>query len=295
MKKLKDLISNILISIRIKHWIKNGFIFIPLIFVGLLFDKGSFVKVLNTFFVFCLAASSVYLLNDVLDKNKDINHPQKKNRPIAKGEISVSLALVFSVLLLGASVIWSLRLDRGLVAFIIVYYVINILYSLVLKNLFLLDAFFVAINYLMRVYAGAYIIRVEVSPWLFLIIFLFSLVVSFGKRKEELGLLNEEAGNHRKTLEFYTEDLLNQMIIIASTLTIICYILYTVAPETIVKHGSFLVYSAPLVLFGFLRYIYLVNQKKMGSPVEVVLKDKPIFATVVLWIIVMVLLMYFIK
>ncbi|MGB9680630.1 MAG: decaprenyl-phosphate phosphoribosyltransferase [Minisyncoccia bacterium] len=295
MNKFPRIIRNLLVSMRIKHWIKNGFIFIPLIFVGLLFDQTSFLKVLNTFFIFCLAASSVYLLNDVLDKNKDINHPTKKNRPIARGDLSISIALVFSFILLGASVAWALILDKGLIAFIVIYYVINILYSLVLKNLFLLDAFFVAINYLMRVYAGAYIIKVEVSPWLFLIIFLFSLVVSFGKRKEELGLLDTEAKNHRVTLEFYTEDLLNQMIIITSTLTIICYILYTVAPETIIKHGQHLVYTTPFVVFGFLRYLYLVNQKKMGSPVEVFFKDKTIFITVALWVIVIIFLIYFIK
>lgn len=293
MIKLKTTFQNILTSVRLKHWIKNGFVFIPLIFVNLLFEKIYFLKVLETFFIFCLAASSVYLLNDVLDRDKDINHPIKKNKPIAKGELNVRWALIISVLLLVISSIWSFKLEPGLIAFIGTYYLINIFYSLFFKNFFLFDSFFVAINYLLRVYAGAYVIGVGISNWLFLIVFLFALVVSFGKRKEELLLLEEGAKNHRKSLEFYSENFLNQIIIIASTLTIICYILYTVAPETISKHGSYLVYSTPLVVFGFLRYLYLVNLKKMGSPVEVVFKDKTLLGTVIFWLIFIIILMYF--
>ena len=283
----------ILISLRPKHWIKNGFIFIPLVFVGLFFDKLSFLKVLQTFFIFCLAASSVYLLNDVLDKEKDKRHPIKNQRPIAAGKVPVIFALFLSLVLLAIALYWAFYLDKGLILFIIGYYLINILYSIWLKNLFLLDVFIVALNYLIRVYSGAYIIKVEVSSWLFLIIFLFALVVSFGKRKEELGLLNEEAKNHRESLNYYSSAMLNQMIIIGSTLTIISYILYTVSPDTVLKHGPFLVYTTPLVIFGFFRYLYLVSEKNMGSPVEVVLKDKILFLTVVLWLVVVSFLIYF--
>ena len=295
MKKLFRLIKNLLISIRPKHWVKNGFIFIPLIFVGLLFDKISFLKVFYTFLIFCLTASGVYLINDIIDKKKDCSHPYKRKRPIASGEISVFKALFLSLILLILSFFFSYSLDKSLIWFILAYLLINIFYSLILKNLFLIDVFFVAINYLIRVYAGAYVIKVPVSSWLFLIIFLFSLVVSLGKRKEELILLEEEAKNHRKTLEFYTEDLLNQMIVITSTLTIISYILYTLAPETIIKHGNYLVYTSPFVIFGFLRYLYLVNKKKMGSPVEVLFKDKEIFITVLLWGIAILFFIYFLK
>ncbi len=258
-----------------------------------MFDYLSFIKVFYTFIIFCLTASSVYLLNDVIDKETDKNHPTKKEKPIAKGEISVNFALLISLILLVISLFWSLKISKGLVYFVLAYYLFNLFYSLVLKHLLLIDVFSVAFNYLIRVYAGAYVLKVGISQWLFLIVFLFSLVVNFGKRKEELVLLEEQTENHRKTLGIYTEDLLNQMIIITSTLSIICYILYTVAPETINKHGPYLVYSTPLVVFGFLRYLYLVNKEKMGSPVEVFLKDKNLFFTVLVWGLLILGLIYF--
>ena len=288
-------IANLLISLRLKHWVKNGFIFIPLIFAGLFFDSLSFLKVLKTFLIFCLIASSVYLLNDVLDKERDKNHPQKKKRPIAKGDISVFSAMFLSFLFLIISLFWSYYLDRGLILFIGAYYLFNVLYSLFLKNLFLLDVFSITLNYLIRIYAGAYVLSLEVSHWLFLVIFLFSLVVSFGKRREELSFLNESAKIHRKSLEFYTNDLLKQMIIVTSTLTIICFILYTVSPDTIIKHGNYLVYSSPLVVFGFLRYLYLVENKKIGSPIEVIFEDREIFLTIIIWFLTIIFLIYFIK
>lgn len=293
MIELKKFLHNVLISIRLKHWIKNGFVFIPLIFVGWLFNEVMLLKVLNLFFIFCLTSSSVYLLNDVLDKEKDKKHPLKKQKPIAKGEISTKVAILLSLILLVISTVWAFKINKGVIIFIWFYYFLNIFYSLFLKNYLLLDVFAISLNYLVRVYAGAYIINIGVSEWLFLIIFLFSLVMSFGKRKEEILLLNEEAKNHRRSLEFYSEDLLNQMIIITSTLTIISYILYTVAPETILKHGRYLVYSSPLVIFGFLRYLYLVNKKQMGSPVEVFLKDKELFSTVFIWGLLILALIYF--
>jgi len=280
------------LSFRPNHWIKNFFVFIPLIFVGLLFDKDSFLIVLTTFGIFCLAASAVYLLNDVLDREKDKQHPIKKDRPIAAGKVSVPIALVSSLVLASLSIYLASILNFNLVYFVLGYILLNILYSLYFKKIVIIDAFFVAFSYLFRIYAGAYVIKVPVSPWLFLIILLFALVVSFGKREEELSILREEARNHRQSLEYYSKDLLSQLIIITSTLTIISYILYTVSPETILKHGSNLVFTSPLVLFGFLRYLYLVHRKDLGSPIRAFLIDKTLFSTVIIWILMIVGLIY---
>jgi len=281
------------LSLRPKHWLKNGFIFIPLVFAGLLFNYDAFLKVLNTFFIFCLAASSVYLINDVLDKEKDKEHPVKSKRPIASGKLSTGLVVLISALLMLLALLLSWQLSIKLTLFLSLYLILNIFYIFWLKNILFIDVFSVALGYVLRVYGGAAVLNLSVSPWLFLSILLLSLLLSFGKRKHELNLLTNQAKDHRRTLKYYSHNLLDQVINFVSALTVMSYILYAVAPETIAKFGTYnLIYTVPLVLYGMMRYLYILNNQKAGSPVEAFLEDRPLFFTVLLWGLAVVLIIY---
>lgn len=283
------------LSFRPKHWIKNFFVFIPLVFAGLLFSPIHFVKVVFAFLLFSLLASAIYLINDVLDKEKDKQHPEKSKRPIASGKLNSSFALFFALVLI-VLIFWlGLQINLKFVIFLVFYFVLNVVYTLWLKNVLFLDVFSVAFGYVLRVYAGAAAINILVSPWLFLCTILLSLLLSFGKRKHELNLLDLEAGNHREVLKDYNHSLLNQMINFIIALTVICFILYTVAPETVAKFGTYsMIFTTPFVLYGMMRYLYLLNNKKIGSPVEAFLKDKPLLCTVLLWVLLIIAIIYFI-
>lgn len=294
MNKFFDLAKNIVISIRIKHWLKNGFIFIPLIFAKLLFDKLAVLKLIETFVLFCLLSSAIYLINDVIDKEKDKIHPYKSRRPIASGALSVKIAVICSLILVAVSLFFAFKIGYALGLIFLFYLLWNLLYSFYLKNLVIFDIFAVSGNYLLRVYAGAISINVLVSPYLFLIILLFSLLVSSGKRKHEFNLLNEGAMNHRPVLKEYSYEFLDQLIIFSSILATVIYLLYTIASETITKFETVnLIYTTPIVIYGMMRYLYLVNIKKIGSPIEAFLSDKPLFWSVILWLLACILIIYF--
>jgi 4-hydroxybenzoate polyprenyltransferase len=289
-----EFIKNIVFSIRIKQWIKNFFVFIPLVFSQLLFHNWAFWTVSKTFFIFCLISSAIYLLNDVIDREQDRKHPVKSKRPIASGALSPKIALIVSFLFLALSLFFAFQINKLVGGILLFYFFWNLLYSFYFKKIVLVDIFAVSMNYLLRVYAGAVSISVAVSPYLFLMILSLSLLVSSGKRKEELSLLREEAINHRSVLGEYNPLLLDQLVLFSSILTTTIYLLYTVAPETVEKFGTYnLIYTTPLVLYGVMRYLYLVIVKKKGSPTEVFTTDKPLFLSVLLWGIISVLIVYF--
>jgi len=291
---MSTVLKNVITSLRIQHWFKNGFIFIPLIFAKLLFDKLAVLKVIETFVLFCLLSSAIYLINDVIDKEKDKMHPYKSRRPIASGALSVKIAVICSLILVAVSLFFAFKIGYALGLIFLFYLLWNLLYSFYLKNLVIFDIFAVSGNYLLRVYAGAISINVLVSPYLFLIILLFSLLVSSGKRKHELNLLNEGAMNHRPVLKEYSCEFLDQLIIFSSILATVIYLLYTIASQTIAKFETVnLIYTTPIVIYGMMRYLYLVNIKKIGSPTEAFLSDKPLFWSVVLWLLVCILIIYF--
>jgi len=222
-----------------------------LIFGGLLFNYSSVLRTGVTFLLFCLSAGAIYLINDVLDKEKDKQHPIKARRPIASGKLNTGLVVLIAVLLIGLVLLLSWQLNTRLTLFLSLYLILNIFYTLWFKDMLFIDVFSVAFGYVFRVYGGAAVLNLSVSPWLFLSVLLLSLLLSFGKRKHELNLLTIQAKNHRKTLKYYNHNLLDQMINFISALTIMSYILYTVAPETMAKFGTYnLVYTTPFVLYG---------------------------------------------
>lgn len=273
-------------SMRPKQWTKNAIIFAPLIFAQKFQEAAPVAEACLAFLIFCGLSGAVYIINDLLDIEQDRKHPLKCKRPLASGHLRPRTALSFLIALLaaaGAGALLLLNWQFGLIA--AAYIVLQICYSLWLKHVVIIDVFCIAAGFLLRVAAGAEAIDVTFSTWLFFCTILLALFLALSKRRHELVLLEDSAGEHRRILFEYSTDLLDQMISIVTTATLIVYILYTVSDETIAKFGSDkLKYTIPFVLYGIFRYLYLIHQKNEGgSPEKVLLNDRPILVTVLLY------------
>lgn len=279
--------KTILDLLRVKQWIKNLFIWAPLIFSLKLFSAESLYKTLITFFAFCFIAVLVYIINDVKDKKCDSHHPVKSKRPIASGKIPVNAALFIGLVFAAASIGLSLLVSPKVTAVIIGYLVLNLLYTFFFKYMVILDVFIIALGFCMRVFIGSVAINVVLSHWMMITTFSVSLLLGFGKRRHELILLHKKAFDHRSILGEYSKEILDIMIIISTAITAIGYALYTMDSSTIDRfHTSSLIYTVPFVLFGLFRYLFLVyNKEKGGKPEEVVVSDPELIITVVLWLV----------
>jgi 4-hydroxybenzoate polyprenyltransferase len=280
-------------TMRPRQWIKNGFVFFALIFDRQLFLLGPFLRTLAGFFLFCLISSAVYLFNDIADVEADRNHPDKKFRPIASGQLPINVAWVAALLLVVISLPLAYLLSPGFLLVLVTYLVINLLYSRWLKHVPILDVMIIALGFVLRVAAGVTLITVErFSPWLYVITLLFSLYIGLGKRRAEISLLSQGAVAHRKVLEGYTLPLLDQYITIVSGMTIIAYSLYTFsAPNLPANHTMML--TILFVIYGIFRYLQLIQTgHAAGSPDEVALKDRPLQITMVLWVLAVLAVFY---
>jgi 4-hydroxybenzoate polyprenyltransferase len=271
--------------IRVKHWVKNVFILAPLIF-SLNFYKPLYIsRTLIMCAAFCLAASGVYVFNDIADRQRDRLHPKKKDRPIASGAVPVSRALVLAAVLLLAAVAVSAIL--GLPSFLVVlaYIGMNVAYSLLLKNQTFVDVMVIATGFLLRVVAGAFAIDVELTHWMLLTTFFLSLFLGFGKRRKEV-LVTEGSTRHRAVFQDYTIELLNSLIIISASLTIITYSLYVVTSKAMIALGrDKFIATIPFVVFGVFRYMFLIYRKNNGGdPAEVLFKDNVMLIDIALWV-----------
>ena len=279
---------------RPKQWTKNAFVFAALIFDRKLFDLSSLERTLLTFGLFCLLASSVYLLNDIMDIEADRIHPVKKNRPIASGMLPISLAVIIAILLLVVALAGSYVLNIGTFFIFLIYFVLNLAYSKWLKHIAIIDVLVIAACFVLRVAAGVSVIQVErFSPWLYVVTTLFALYLGFGKRRAEISLLIPENNtSHRRVLAGYSVDLIDQLITIVSSTTIIAYSLYTFsAPNLPENHAMML--TIPFVLYGVFRYLSLIQiNKKGGEPEDLLLNDRPLQITIVLWGIAVFLIFY---
>ena len=285
----------ILRSMRPKQWTKNIILFAPLIFSQNITNKPLAIYSIVAFIVFCLLSGSVYILNDLIDIKQDKVHPLKSKRPLASGRLSPVYAVITLLVLLALSAYISLTYLNYL--FILVagsYLILQIAYSTVLKHIVIIDVFSIAAGFLLRVIAGAEAIEVIFSTWLFFCTILLALFLALSKRRHEIILLDEKAINHRKILFEYSSDLLDQMISIVTTTTLIAYILYTISPETVARFGTDnLKYTVPFVLYGIFRYLYLIHQKNEGgSPERVLLNDMPILITVILYCLTACYILY---
>jgi len=278
---------------RPRQWTKNSFVFFALIFDKQLFHPEAFLKTLDGFFLFCLISSAVYLFNDIADIEADRQHPEKKTRPLASGNLPVGVAITAAVILALTSISLGYLLAPVFAIIVTIYFAVNLLYSNWLKHIPILDVLIVSSGFVLRVGAGVALITVErFSPWLYMITVLFSLYIGFGKRRAEMTLLSEGATSHRKVLDGYTIPLLDQYITIVSGMTIVAYSLYTFSAPNLPDNNSMML-TIPFVVYGIFRYLQLIHTgHAAGSPDEVALKDRPLQATVLLWGLAVIAVFY---
>jgi len=280
-------------TMRLRQWTKNGFIFFGLIFDKQLFLLEPFLRTLAGFLLFCLISSAVYLFNDVADLEADRNHPEKKYRPIASGQLPVNVAMATAILLTAVAIPLGYLLSPIFALILSLYLSINLLYSRWLKHVAILDVLIISSGFVLRVAAGVALITVErFSPWLYMLTILFSLYIGFGKRRAEMSLLSQGASAHRKVFEGYTIPLLDQYITIVSGMTIVAYSLYTFSAPNLPDNHSMML-TIPFVVYGIFRYLQLIQTgHAAGAPDEVALKDRGLQATVLLWGLAVIAIFY---
>jgi 4-hydroxybenzoate polyprenyltransferase len=283
----------ILRSMRPKQWAKNVFIFAALVFDRQLFGPEALLRTLAGFGLLCLISSAVYLLNDIADLEADQQHPTKRFRPIASGQLPVSMARWLTLAMAVIALTLGFQLGTAFAGILATYFVLNLLYSFWLKHVPVLDVLVVSSGFVLRVGAGVSLITVErFSPWLYVCTTLLALLISFGKRRAEILLLAEGANSHRKVLDGYTLPLLDQFVVIVSSTAVIAYSLYTFS-ATNLPDNHLMMLTIPLVIYGIFRYLYLIQVEGAGgAPEEIFIQDRPLQATVVLWGLVAVLVLY---
>jgi len=278
---------------RPKQWTKNVFVLAALVFDKKLFVPQVLFKALAAFALFCAISSAVYLVNDLADMEKDRQHPAKRNRPLASGQLTPTSAVMAAASLMVASIALSYLLDPLFAAVSAAYLLLMILYSFWLKNVVVVDVLTVAAGFVLRVAAGVVVVRAaRFSPWLYLCMVFGALFIAISKRRHELVLLNENANAHRSIFDEYNLALLDDMIRMVTASTAMAYSLYTFsAPNLPGNHAMML--TIPFVLYALFRYMYLVQVKgRGGAPEDLILEDKPLLLSIGLWGLVAVALMY---
>ena len=304
-------------SMRPRQWSKNAILFLPLLFTIRQYWQPFtpemwrfFALTAPAFIAYCLLSGVVYIINDLVDVEKDRAHPTKRLRPIASGKLdrgtAVTAMLIILVIALAASVLLDLasqalpypsgapvlpvQFPFTLVG--ITYLLLQVAYSFYLKQIVILDVFGIAGGFLLRAVAGAVVIQVPISAWLYVVTILGALFIGFSKRRNELVLLEDAAPDHRAILKEYTPELLDEMISVTTASTVIAYSLYTFTAENLPKNHTMMA-SIPFVLYGVFRYLYLVHVKNEGgSPEELLLRDRPLLASIGLWAVSVVAILY---
>jgi 4-hydroxybenzoate polyprenyltransferase len=287
---LKGLIK----TMRPKQWTKNVFIFAALVFDKKLFDPLWLGRTIAAFALFCLISSTVYLINDVVDLEKDKQHPTKRNRPLPSGRLSRNAAIAAAVIfgIAGVGLSFLLSVEFGII--ISIYLLTMILYTFWLKHIVIIDVMTIAAGFVMRVVGGVVVIPAErFSPWLYVCMTLLALFMAAAKRRHELVLLADDANNHRAILQEYSIEYLDSVISLVTSTTVIAYSFYTFsAPNLPANHTMML--TIPFVLYALFRYLYLVRVKGMGgAPEDLLLKDRPFLLSVMLFGVAAILILYF--
>ena len=286
-----------LLLIRPQQWIKNGFVLIPMFFGGRLLNADDAIASVVTFFAFSFAASAIYCFNDIVDVDADRRHPVKCHRPIASGAVSVptAYALMAVLALLSALLLFFLPQRAGETAGIVAFYfLLNMAYCLWLKRHAIIDVCTVAFGFVLRILAGGMACEVAVSNWLVLMTFLLALFLSFAKRRDDVLRMNETGEPPRRNTIRYNLTFVNQAITVTGTVTLVCYIMYTVSPEVVSRfHAPYLYLTSIFVLVGLLRYMQLtVVDEVSGDPTKILLRDRFTQAIVVAWIMSFLLIIY---
>ncbi len=273
--------------LRLQQWVKSGFVFVGLLFGHAWSDPEIIGNVLLVALAFSLAASSIYVINDLADRERDRQHPKKRLRPLASGAAAVGPALVLAggatltALLLAAQVSWPA------LSIIIAYLLLNVGYSLGLKHVAILDVFIIAAGFMLRLLIGTWGVDIAPSEWLFLCGLMLTLFLGFAKRRAELAALDDDAGSHRQVLDDYDTTMLDQLITVCAAAAIVSYSLYTVSAETVELHGTHrLILTVPLVVYGVFRYLFLLHRRGGGGdPTSELLTDRHLLAAGGLWLL----------
>lgn len=291
--------NNILKLIRPHQWLKNVFVLIPMFFGGSLLDPEDIRASLLTFLAYSFVASSVYCFNDINDVEADRRHPVKCKRPLASGAVSMGTAwMLMALMFVLAALMTALLGDRGHIlkvgGVLLFYYILNICYCAKLKQYAIVDVCIVAFGFVLRVLAGGFATDITLSKWLVLMTLLLTLFLSFAKRRDDVLRMNETGEPPRKNTIRYNLTFINQAITITASVTLVCYIMYTVSPEVVARLGSDLLYlTSVFVLLGLLRYMQItVVDKKSGDPTKIMLRDRFTQLVVVLWALTFLILIY---
>ncbi len=280
----------ILKSMRPKQWTKNIFVFAGLIFSKSFFDPEPVIKSVYAFLLFSAVSGSVYLINDVIDRKKDMLHPRKCKRPVASGKLKPAEALLSAGIILTVSLIIAFSLRFELFLVLAGYTLMVSAYSLVLKNVVILDVIIISMGFVLRTVGGAVMIDVKISPWLVECTTLLALFLALNKRKSELIVMSGDASRHRKNLNQYTPELIDQMLGVVTSATVITYSLYTFNAGK----SYYMMFTIPFVLYGILRYQYLAATTDLGgSPELALLKDKPLLIDIILWAVTSIIIVYY--
>jgi len=271
--------------LRPHHWTKNLLLLFPPFFAGKMFDAAARSTIVPSLLSFSLAASCCYIINDIMDRETDKNHHSKKNRPIARGDISVPLAVVLALSLYLMAMLIASSVSRRFEGFLIIYLLVSFSYTFFFKNVVIIDIFFIAFGFLIRVLAGGEAFHVIITSWLFLTVFLVALLLGSGKRLGEMVCLGDDACKHRKILNQYSHSFLEGLLWFSAAAALVTYALYTL------ERKNALFYTVPLAAFGLVRYIYIVKQGK-GDPTEALLFDKQILSVGILWALMIGFIIY---
>jgi len=271
--------------LRPHQWVKNGFVFVGLIFGEAFGDTALLQTVILAALAFSLAASSIYVINDLADREKDRLHPKKRHRPLAAGTVNVTAALLLAGTSLFSSLMLAYSVSLTVLVLVSLYAAMNVAYSMGLKHVAVLDVFIIAAGFMLRILAGTLGVGIAPSHWLLVCGMLITLFLGFAKRRAELKALEEDAGSHRKVLDDYDPVLLDQFITLCASGTIVTYALYTVAPETVAIHGShWLIATVPFVVYGICRYLFRLHRRGGGGdPAADLLTDPHLIASFIGW------------
>ena len=289
-------ISNYIKLLRMKSWAKNFFVFVPVVFAKLLFDVNTFYIIVMGFVTFSIASSAVYVLNDIVDAPKDAIHPLKKDRPIASGKISQKNALVLGAFLYLLLALITFKMNLSFMIIVWIYVFINVLYTMFLKEIVIVDIFCIASGFMLRVIGGGLLISVYISKWLILTTMFLSLFLAVMKRRVEIAN-SPDANEQRTVLKDYSLNFIDQIVAMTGSGVILSYALYSVADKTVEKFGTErLIFTTMFVIFGIFRYMYLVYKKDRGENViEVILTDPPMIINLIFYVTSAVFIIYFYK
>jgi len=290
MRKIKSYLK----LMRIKHYIKNLLIFLPLIFSLSFYNTSYVITTLVGFILFSLTCSVVYIINDINDVEKDRNHPEKCTRPIASGDVKIKEAYVLAIFIVAIVIAIGIiaKIAYQALAVLLVYILLNIAYSKKLKNIPLIDIIILVLGFILRVIYGAIIINVAVSNWLYLTIISFSFYLSLGKRRNEMQKSEENKASTREVLKYYTKNFLDKNMYMCLALTIVFYAMWCVDTINIEKFGNNLIFTVPLLMIICMKYSSIIEGDSYGDPVEVLLADKILIGLVVLYCICMGLIIF---